>query len=210
MFLLPTRNLMAIYTWLASVGSIIWSLICNEEYLKSIYHNIQHHDQPISAPLLMSPKFSLFPSSQSEAESPPKIFVLSEIFESNKSIMMLVAGNLLMQIMVVFLFSATSGSPNNTTSHIISGIIFLLPVLSTLVPGISTNIVSYMPTISMVAAIFYLFYNLARNVPKIARVIYSDIQWARSVVRHYGLYTLIENQWSRLHVPQVSDILWNI
>lgn len=34
----------------------------------------------------------------------------------------------------------------------------------------------------------------------------TDVQWCRNIIRHYGLYTLLENQWTRLHVPQVIFI----
>lgn len=34
MFLLSTRHLLTIYVWLASVGVILWSYICNEEFMK--------------------------------------------------------------------------------------------------------------------------------------------------------------------------------
>lgn len=36
MFLLSTRHLISIYVWLASIGVIIWSYICNEEYSKYV------------------------------------------------------------------------------------------------------------------------------------------------------------------------------
>lgn len=36
MFMLSTRHLLSFYVWLASIGVIIWSYICNEEYVKFV------------------------------------------------------------------------------------------------------------------------------------------------------------------------------
>jgi hypothetical protein len=37
LFLLSTRHLLTIYVWLASIGVILWSYICNEEYNKYVF-----------------------------------------------------------------------------------------------------------------------------------------------------------------------------
>lgn len=37
MFLLPTRHLLKIYAWLTSIGVILWSYICNEEFNKYVF-----------------------------------------------------------------------------------------------------------------------------------------------------------------------------
>ena len=37
LFLLSTRHLLTIYVWLASIGVILWSYVCNEEYNKYVF-----------------------------------------------------------------------------------------------------------------------------------------------------------------------------
>lgn len=52
-------------------------------------------------------------------------------------------------------------------------------------------------------AFLYVLLNLLSQANHIFKTMLQDIQWNRNIVRHYGLYTLLENQWTRLHVPQV-------
>ena len=37
LFLLSTRHLLTVYVWLSSIGVILWSYICNEEYNKYVF-----------------------------------------------------------------------------------------------------------------------------------------------------------------------------
>lgn len=55
---------------------------------------------------------------------------------------------------------------------------------------------------------FYVLLNLLAYAKTIYQVVREDILWARNIAKHYGVYTLVENQWARLHVPQVLRVFW--
>jgi E3 ubiquitin-protein ligase RNF139 len=64
------------------------------------------------------------------------------------------------------------------------------------------------PLAAAAIAFLYVVLNLCGHGKYVFRTLMQDIHWSRNIVRHYGLYTLVENQWSRLHVPQVLRVFW--
>lgn len=64
------------------------------------------------------------------------------------------------------------------------------------------------PLLSTAIALFYIVINVLHETRHLLYRMYRDLEWGRTIVRHYGIYTLIENQWSRLHVPQVLRVFW--
>lgn len=64
------------------------------------------------------------------------------------------------------------------------------------------------PLLSTAIALFYIVINVLHETRHVLYRMYRDLEWGRTIVRHYGIYTLIENQWSRLHVPQVLRVFW--
>ncbi|CAG2163176.1 unnamed protein product [Oppiella nova] len=70
------------------------------------------------------------------------------------------------------------------------GITFIAPNIISLIPAIPSVFLAVSPVISAAIALLYI------------------IQWSRTIVRNYGLYTLLESQWIRLHVPQVLRVFW--
>ena len=102
------------------------------------------------------------------------------------------------------------------------GPLILVPTMLSLLPGYDPwnpligydnylitrrVILTLSPLVSFFVAICYIVFNLISVAKGVLKQMYRDLEWGRTIVRHYGIYTLIENQWSRLHVPQVQ-CLW--
>lgn len=55
----------------------------------------------------------------------------------------------------------------------------------------------------LVISLIYIVISLILNVKEIWSALCHQFIWIKTFVRNYGLYILLESQWTRLHVPQV-------
>lgn len=78
------------------------------------------------------------------------------------------------------------------------------PTLLCLVPGIPRKILSGIPRGSASLILAYVLINSIDRFKQLILSAIADIRWSFNIVRHFGLYTLLENQWTRLQVPQVD------
>ena len=83
------------------------------------------------------------------------------------------------------------------------GLCFMAPTLLSLIPGLPARILAWAPRGCALFLIFYMMLCLISRFRQIVSSTIDDIRWAYNIVRHYGLYTLLENQWLRLQMPQV-------
>lgn len=121
-------------------------------------------------------------------------------------------------------FCRASSSAQNYLPKYLVGICFILPSILSLFP-ISEAILMFSSLAAASTALLFVALNLAFQVRTIYTNVRADILWARNMIRHYGVYTLVENQWNRLHVrtggcrpiallivttqvPQVLRVFW--
>lgn len=112
------------------------------------------------------------------------------------------------QVFLAIIFCFASKNSQAILPKRLVGLFFILPTVLSLLPNIGAVwlILGSLGTASI--ALLYITLNLAFQVKTIYTTVREDILWARNISRHYGVYTLIENQWARLHVPQVLRVFW--
>ncbi|CAG2100551.1 unnamed protein product [Medioppia subpectinata] len=131
-----------------------------------------------------------------------------EIISFNFSAIFRFVANYLFQVFLAICFCFASKTSQNVLPKRLVGITFIAPNIISLIPAIPSVILAVAPVISAAIALLYIILNLVTNIRQIFITIYSEIQWSRTIVRNYGLYTLLESQWIRLHVPQVLRVFW--
>jgi len=83
-----------------------------------------------------------------------------------------------------------------------------MPTVLSLLPALRPSVLMFSSLGAASIALLFVALNLVFQVNTIYNTVREDILWARNMSRHYGVYTLIENQWTRLHVPQVLRVFW--
>lgn len=210
-FLLPTKSLFNFYLWLMSIAIAFWSYVSNE-----------HYSQYVS-----TLKTSSVPQALVEMND---LMVWYKV-GSNYFL------QVLLSFAFCYLSSHLYQRKSVFLSKRVVGVFFLIPTIMSLLPSdLPSSIPStwlslvfegkdstrdpspysrlrslglaLSPLLSLSVAIFYIILNVIMHLKDIIIEIVGDIEWAREIVRHYGIYTLFENQWTRLHVPQVLRVFW--
>lgn len=177
-FLLATNQLLAVYLCLASVGDIIWSYVWNEEYIKYV---LDLNEQQSS--------------------------VAYELITFNTRAISQVGVNYLLQVFLAMIFCFSNNSSSNYLPKRAIGLSFIGPTVLSILP-LPKSIIICTPLVSAAVAFWYICFSLLLQGRHIYNTIWRGVTFCRSVVRHYGLYTLLEDQWIRLHVPQVLRVFW--
>lgn len=196
-FTLSTKHLFSFYLWILSLSLIFWSYFANETYINYV-NSIQNSSLPYELLSFKSTSLTKF------------------------------TGNYFLQVILLLSFCFLSSPRQSILSKKLVGALFLIPTIISLLPGThpSQPMTSYeenlesnymrmrrilltiSPVMSIAIALFYVMINVLTETRHILVRMYRDLEWARTIVRHYGIYTLVENQWSRLHVPQVLRVFW--
>ncbi|KAI1305785.1 Protein TRC8 -like protein [Halotydeus destructor] len=179
-FFLPVKKLINFYAWLATLGIVFMSYISNEKFVKYV--------------LSLGDETSL----------------TSELLSMNVTSLTTLLFNYLLQIILAVLFCYVNTCSQSILSKKVVALFFVLPANLAIYPNIRlirvALIFSSLATASL--ALMYIVLNLLFNCKTIYNGIRDDILWAKNMSRHYGVYTLIDNQWTRLHVPQVLRVFW--
>ncbi|KAJ6223188.1 hypothetical protein RDWZM_001733 [Blomia tropicalis] len=115
--------------------------------------------------------------------------------------------NYMLQVTLSITFIYVSGQHMNFAASI-AAFFFILPCLTSVSFFMTNKILVYLPTITLLISLIYIFVSLALNVREILKALYVQFMWIKTFVRNYGLYILLESQWTRLHVPQVLRVFW--
>ncbi|XP_076372189.1 protein TRC8 homolog [Tachypleus tridentatus] len=177
-FLLNTKQLLSVYLWLASTGVILWSYIGNEEYMK-------------------------YAIGLGEKNSN----VGYELLNINLQAFLKFGGNYLLQVFLAMVFCFSNNSFQNIPPKRIVGLSFIGPTIISLLP-FPASVLQCTPLLSSAVAFLYIFISLLSHGRLIVETLISEFQWCNDVIKHYGLYMLLENQWLRLQVPQVLRVFW--
>lgn len=210
-FLLPTRSLFSVYLWFMSIILVIWSYFCNEYYVQFV--------SSLSKSSLPEELFSLEPSSlQVWRRLLQNYFLqifLSMTFCYISSYLHRPQTVIPKKVVAVFFVIPTIISwlpvslPSTTKTWInLIASDHILGSNETLYKRIRSLSVAFSPLISLTVGLLFILLNLIIESKRIIKGVISDIQWSRTIMKHYGIYTLVENQWVRLHVPQVLRVFW--
>lgn len=210
-FLLPTKSLFSVYLWMSSILLVIWSYISNEYYVQYV--------SQLNRSSLPDELFSMEASSLQVWRRLLQNYFL-QIFLSMAFCYLssnLYRSKIFLSKRVVAVFfvipTIISWLPGSLPSSTKSWVNLLLSehVLGTndaLYRRIRSLAVAFSPLVSLIVGLLYILINLLADSKTIIRELYQDYEWSKTIVRHYGTYTLIENQWVRLHVPQVLRVFW--
>lgn len=183
-FILETRQLLQLYMFLSSVGVLLWSYVCNQEFAKATIALTEKNTN-----------------------------LLYECFTLNSQVWMQTMGNYMLQVFLAIIFSFASSSPssnNHNPSKLFSlWIIFIGPTFFSLFsPFIPNNFISVAPLLSALAAHAILVYGALSNIQATCVLAKGTFIWAKLVVSNEGVFALLKSQWRRLHVPQVLRLFW--
>lgn len=203
-FLLPTKSLFIFYSWLTSINIVYWSFIWNESYVKYI---MSMDEASIVAQLFqsynMSTWFRLAHNYLTQILLSLTFCYISSYIECIPySVPRRIAGALFIAPTVISLLPSSLPSSNSWISYL-SGSQYVVSYES-LYNKIRSLALVLSPSVSRTFAIIYLSVNVFFSSNRIISTLIDDIKWCKTIANHYGFYTLVENQWSRLHVPQVS------
>ncbi|XP_076317576.1 protein TRC8 homolog isoform X2 [Tachypleus tridentatus] len=116
-------------------------------------------------------------------------------------------GNYLLQVFLAMVFCFSNSTFENIPPKRMVGLCFIGPTVVSLLP-VPTTVLQCTSLISSALAFFYIIVSLLSHGRLIIEVFISGAHWCNDVIKHYGLYTLLENQWLRLQVPQVLRVFW--
>ncbi|OQR73912.1 protein TRC8-like [Tropilaelaps mercedesae] len=188
-FLLESRQLLRVYLFLASLGVLLWSYVCNHEFVKSATELTEQHTN-----------------------------VLYECFTLNSNVLIKTLGNYILQVFlgIIFSFSAqgggegTTGGSGHSPSRLFSlWVIFIGPTFFALFsPFLSNAFLGWTPAISFLAAHIVLLHGLRVFLQPAAQYLHETMFWAKQVIAGEGIFFLLKAQWRRLQVPRVLRLFW--
>ena len=207
-FLLPTKSLVSFYFWLISIVLVLWSYVSNESYIifmsglsrSSLAHELfQFQDWNVWYRLICNYFLQVFLSLSF-------CYLSSRVHQRDSILSKRIVG---VSFIIPTIISLLPGSLPSTSKSWISLFVddHLYDTNESLYKRIRALSLALSPIIALSLSLFYIIVNVVFHAKVIVTGVWTDIQWSRTIVRHYGVYTLIENQWSRLHVPQVREFV---
>ncbi|XP_076064379.1 protein TRC8 homolog isoform X2 [Oratosquilla oratoria] len=188
-FLLSSQRLVSVYLLAGSLGVVVASYQLN---MSVVHHMIssaaegQGHNRTLLQ-LLLS-------------------LDIQAMWEMGESGLHLLA-NYLVQGLLGFLFTAMSQGPHSPSLHRLLITSFLLPSCCLLVP-LPAGVQESIPVFTALFPLVLVKYTISTNLLHCFSIIYGGIQYARIVMRNFGLHSLMESEWVRLNVPNVLRTFW--
>ncbi|CAL4147946.1 unnamed protein product, partial [Meganyctiphanes norvegica] len=108
-----------------------------------------------------------------------------------------------------FLFLGLHSGPVPSIVSKLLVLSYLLPTCCLLLP-LPTSILMSLPVFSALLPLATIKYSIVTNLWYCAQVVFGGYQYARGVMRDYGLHSLLESEWVRLNVPNVLRTFWMI
>lgn len=212
-FFLSTRHLISFYLWLSSILIIIWSYYFNETFVNYIMDQIPKGSSLMNELILLNTSCitSIITNYFLQVFLSLMFCFVSKTHVNQNLLSKRMVGFMFMIPTLISLLPAghetmpnssletsdqkNSTSGDNNINHIeYSRLVSVFLIIS--------------PLVSAGIAFFYVILNTLFSGRYIFSKLSKDIQWTRVTLRDFGIYHLIENQWSRLHVPQVLRVFW--
>ncbi|XP_050696269.1 protein TRC8 homolog [Eriocheir sinensis] len=106
-----------------------------------------------------------------------------------------------------YLFTVLHAGPAHPLLHRLLVLSFLSPSLSVLLP-LPEAVLSAVPLFAALLPLAVVKYVVASNLLRGSQVVMGGYQYARNVMREFGLHSLLESEWVRLNVPNVLRTFW--
>lgn len=152
-------------------------------------------------------------ASPPQSDHPPVLYSMfylntTALWDSGGTLFTLVV-NCIFQGSLGYLFTLIYSGPQYPVLHKLIIISFLLPTVSMffIVPS---GILSTAPLVAALLPLALLKYTVASNLLKCTQVVLEGYQYARRIMRDFGLHSLLESEWVRLNVPSVLRTFWII
>lgn len=132
----------------------------------------------------------------------------SALWDSSSAIASL-TGNYFIQGSLGFLFLGLHSGPVPSVLSKLLVLSYLLPTCCLLLP-FPTSLLMSLPVFSALLPLATIKYTCVTNMWHALQVVFGGYQYARGVMRDYGLHSLLESEWVRLNVPNVLRTFWMI
>ncbi|XP_027232283.2 protein TRC8 homolog [Penaeus vannamei] len=187
-FLLSSQRLIKVYLVVASIAVILTGYQGN----MAVVRHLTSPPQSTKPPVLMS-ALSLNTTA---------------LWDSGGTLSALTV-NYVLQSSLGYLFTALCSGPQHPFLHKLIIVSFLLPTLSMLL-SLPSQVLSTVPVAAALLPLAVVKYTVATNLLKCFQVVVEGYQYARRVMRDFGLHSLLESEWVRLNVPNVLRTFWMI
>ncbi|CAH1783593.1 unnamed protein product [Owenia fusiformis] len=197
MLVLSTNQLIEVYLFLGAAGLLIVSYYWNKYYITTeVQQMTSKHDDFNSSKIL--------DASDSEVK---------------KGDMGALATNTFLQISIGYMFNML-GSPardldrQNRFQYLLMILSRVSILFSLMFPSLicltdpSVKVLWVTPVISVIIPIIQLHWNIIWNYKRLYWVFKRGYLSTKHMLQLFGLQTLVESEWTRLHVPQVLQVYW--
>lgn len=134
--------------------------------------------------------------------------ILQDIIALDSSLIRWFFGNLAAQTLLSTLFLFAVPKNHSFFSPKLISACFVAPLTMCVIPGISGDVLSWSPRVCTFIALVYLGFVMVDRLKHFTSAAVKNIRWCCNIIKNYGFYTLFENQWARLQIPQVLRIFW--
>lgn len=189
MFVLYTKHLVIVYLYLISVGIVFVSYWSNVSAMKQLQALGSHTD--ILTPSILEDVLNLNIKNLLDLDGPG----------------ILVIQNILIQVVLAYVFRNVHLGPRNTTVQRLTMFSFIAPSFLATLP-LPLKLLHHSPVFAALMPLILVKFVLWVSAYNVIQVIYAGYQHGRLFVSNYGLSALVETEWLRLNVPCVLRVFW--
>ena len=153
----------------------------------------------------------LYLASPPHSDNPPLLYSLLSLnttaIQGSGTTISTLGVNYLCQGGLGYLFTLLHTGPTHPLLHRLLILSFLSPSFSMLLP-LPEAVLSAVPLFAALLPLAVVKYVVASNLLQGSQVVLGGYQYARTVMREFGLHSLLESEWVRLNVPNVLRTFW--
>lgn len=153
----------------------------------------------------------LYLTSPPHCDNPPLLYSLLSLnttaIQGSGTTITTLAANYLCQGGLGYLFTVLHSGPTHPLLHRLLILSFLSPSFTLLLP-LPEAVLSAIPLFAALLPLATVKYGVASRAAGGCRVVAGGYQYARTVMREFGLHSLLESEWVRLNVPNVLRTFW--
>lgn len=187
LFILCTKHLMVVYTYLLSVGIVFISYWTNLSTAKLIISKLPEHSSSSILEDILSLNFS------------------NRLNYTNAGCVIL--QNYALQGVLAFIFCNIHMGPRHPVIQKLLPVSFLAPSLLISLP-LSPTILNHAPVFAALLPLALVKFVLWTSVFSVIQTLYNGYIHARNIVTNFGMSALVETEWMRLSVPSVLRTFW--
>ncbi|GLV34185.1 TRC8 ring finger protein [Carabus blaptoides fortunei] len=187
LFILCTKHLMIVYTYLTSVGIVFISYWTNLSTAKAVLALTPE----IWTTSILEDVLSLNVQRLLEPTSPGS----------------LILQNATVQCILAFIFCNIHMGPKQSVIHKLLPLSFMVPSILFTLP-LPASILTHSPVFSSLLPLATVTFVLWSSVFYVIHTLYAGYQHAKNMITNFGMSALVETEWVRLNVPSVLRTFW--